>query len=239
MADGMAVAALSMNNDMQRMSSISHNLTNALTPGYKREMSFMSVLSDQDMTLSNTNISAPIPQLSSVTDMKPAALRITGNPLDVAIENQGFFEVQHDGQTFYTRQGNFSLDANGQLRNVAGDTVMGLAGSLQLSSSQPSIDRSGKILENGKLVGQLKVVNFVDPSLLQSVGEGKFLQGSAVLKNDGSTLVRQGHLEASNVNTAAEIIKMIEPMRHFETGQKIIQMYDDMTERAISKLGEF
>ncbi len=82
-------------------------------------------------------------------------------------------------------------------------------------------------------------MQFDDPRLLQYVGEGKFVQASAAVKADEKVSVRQAYLEASNVNTAAEMVKMIETMRHFETGQKVIQMYDAMNERAISKLGEF
>lgn len=237
MSDGFTIAALSMTNDMQRLSSISQNLTNALTPGYKREVALGAAFSS--MVVGNGAFDAAVPSMSSVIDMKPATLRFTGNPLDIAIENGGFFEVIRDGQVYYTRQGNFSLSASGQLLTQSGDVVNGLSGEMKLTTSQPTIDRQGRVLENGVPVGQLKVVQFDDVRLLQGVGEGKFLQASASIKPDEAVSVRQAHLEASNVNTASEMVKMIETMRHFETGQKIIQMYDEMNERAISKLGEF
>lgn len=237
MPDGFSIAALGMNNDMQRLNSISQNLTNALTPGYKREVPLSTAFSN--MISGNGAFSTPIPSASSVLDLKQGTLRYTGNPLDLAIENTGFFELQRDNQIYYTRQGSFALDANGNLVTQSGDIVNGMSGSLKLNTSQPTFDRQGNIFENGKLVGQLKVVQFVDPNLLQSVGEGKFVQGGATIKSEDKIAVRQSHLEASNVNTAAEMVRMIETMRHFETGQKIIQMYDEMNERAISKLGEF
>jgi len=244
MADGFSIAALGMINDMERMNGISQNLTNALTPGYKRSIPFNTVLSGINATSATPGLGAPAPVASApvaamVLDMKQGTLRATGNPLDLAIENSGFFEVQRDGQTYYTRQGNFVIDASARLATQTGDVVSGLSGDLKLTGSQPTIDRKGQILENGKVVGQIKLVQFDDPTLLQAVGEGKYLQGGASLKSDDKIAVRQGHLEASNVNTAAEMVRMIETMRHFETGQKIIQMYDAMNEGVISKLGQF
>lgn len=236
MSDGLPIAALSMINDMQRLTSISQNLTNAMTPGYKREMPVNAVFSSM---ISDKNLSMSIPEMSKVLDMKQGTLRYTGNPLDVAIESNGFFEIHRGEEVYYTRQGNFSLDAEGRLVTSSGDVVNFISGDLRLTTGQPSIDRDGRVMENGKQIGQIKIVHFDDPTLMHSVGEGKFVQSTATVKADGKVAVRQAHLEASNVNTAAEMVKMIETMRHFESGQKVIQMYDEMSERAISKLGEF
>lgn len=237
MPDGFTIAALSMTNDMQRLSSISQNLTNALTPGYKREIPLTTAFAN--MVSGNGAFNASVPAASGLIDMKQSTVRYTGNPLDLAIENNGFFEIVRDGKVYYTRQGNFTLDPAGRLITQSGDIVNGSSGDLRLTGSQPTIDRQGNIIENGKQVGQLKIVQFEDARMLQGVGEGKFLQAGAAIKPEEKVTVRQSHLEASNVNTAAEMVKMIETMRHFETGQKIIQMYDAMNERAISKLGEF
>ncbi|TCS37713.1 flagellar basal-body rod protein FlgG [Paucimonas lemoignei] len=237
MPDGFTIAALSMTNDMQRLSSISQNLTNALTPGYKREIPLTAAFAS--MVSGNGAFSADLPSASGQIDMKQSALRHTGNPLDLAIENNGFFEIIRDGKAYYTRQGNFTLDPTGRLVTQSGDIVNGVSGDIRLTTSQPTIDSQGNVIENGKPIGQLKIVHFEDPRMLQAVGEGKFLQAGAAIKAEEKIALRQSHLETSNVNTAAEMVKMIETMRHFETGQKIIQMYDAMNERAISKLGEF
>jgi flagellar basal-body rod protein FlgF len=238
MSDGITISAISMSNDMQRLNHISQNLTNALTPGYKRSIPFDTILSAV-RTNGDQNFTALIHETVSTLDMRQGTLRATGNSLDLGIENAGFFEIQHDGQTFYTRQGNFALDSSGRLVTQGGDLVMGVDGELRLASNQPTIDRQGRILENGKSVGQIKLVEFFDPNQLQNLGEGKYIQGNADVKPNGKIAMRQGHLEGSNVNTASEMVRMIETMRHFETGQKIIQMYDEMNGRAITKLGEF
>ncbi len=237
MPEGLSIAAMGMTGDMQRLDAISQNLVNGLTPGFKRGIAVGTSFSA--LVMGNGMFSASVPANSTLPDMKPATVRFTGNVLDVAIENAGFFEVRHDGQAYYTRQGNFTLDASGRLVTQAGHAVSGSSGEILLGTAKPGIDAQGNIVEDGKPVAQLKLVRFANPSLLQRSGDGLFLQGSAVIDAEGATRVRQSHLEVSNVNTAAEMVRLIETMRHFEAGQKVIQMIDAMNERAISKLGEF
>jgi flagellar basal-body rod protein FlgF len=236
MSDGLSIAALGMAADVQRFNAISQNLANAMTPGYKRALpagaSFANVLLNQGL------LAAPVPAFTAVPDMKPATLRFTGNPLDVALESEGYFELQHEGRSIYTRQGNFALDAAGRLVTQGGLQVSGSGGEIRPASAQVVIDRQGNLLENGKPVAQLKLVRFENPALLQPIGNGQFLQGSAVIDSSRTPQVRQAHLEASNVNSAAEMVRLIETLRHFEAGQKAIQMIDAMNERAISRLGE-
>ncbi|MDO8299537.1 flagellar hook-basal body protein [Lacisediminimonas sp.] len=237
MPEGLSIAAIGMKGDMQRLATISQNLVNAATPGFKRDIAVGTSFSA--LVMGNGLFSAPVPASAVLPDLKPATLRFTGNALDVAIESAGFFEVRHEGQTFYTRQGNFAIDATGRLVTQAGHAVAGSSGDILLSTPKPVIDAQGNIVENGKPVAQLKLVRFSNPSLLQRSGDGLFLQGGAAIEPEGVSRVRQSHLEVSNVNTAAEMVRLIETMRHFEAGQKVIQMIDAMNERAISKLGEF
>lgn len=239
MADGITIAALSMINDMQHMNNISQNITNALTPGYKRSTPFNVVMSTLQTGNGKSSFSAPLPTAAAMLDMKQGTVRQTGNPLDLAIDGNGFFEIQSNDKTYYTRQGQFTLDNNGMLVTSTGEAVAGLSGTLRLSSDKPAIDRQGMVLENGKPAGQIKIVQFTDNSLLQYVGEGKYVQASASIKPQEKASLRQGQLETSNVNSTVEMVRMIETMRHFESGQKIIQMYDEMNERLITKLGEF
>jgi len=117
---------------------------------------------------------------------------------------------------------------------------MGVSGELQLTTSQPVIDASGKILEGERQVGQVKLVKFTDPRTLDAVGSGMYRAGpDSTVKYDGYDRIQQGYTEASNVNSMTEMVKMIETMRHFESGQKVIQSYNDMLEKSIHTLGEF
>lgn len=238
MADGMALAALSMINDMNRLSLIGQNVTNSISVGYKREVVSQNAFSNLLLDSRGKGASVPVPGLSTTVDMRPGALRPTGNKLDLAIEGPGFFEIADKAGTYYTRQGAFTLDASGRLVTPAGEAVSGVSGDIRLSSPFPRVDRQGYVYDGDKQVGQLKVVMVDDARLMTKAGQSHFSLGKANIMT-GEGVVRQGHTEASNVDTGTEMVKLIETTRHFESGQKVIQIYDEMTERAISKLGEF
>lgn len=240
MSDGMTIAAASMQNDMQRLNILSQNIANALTPAYKRDLAVTSGFSAFMAGGAGQLQEMSLPGFSAATDFSTAVMRNSGNPLDLAIEDGSFFEVSDDRGTYYTRHGSFMLDARGQLVTASGERVAGVSGDIQLGNAHPVIDRQGRVLENGELVAQIKLVRFADSGKLIRAGAGKYLQGDALIDAtaaDGS--LRQGFLEASNVSTSSEMVRLIETMRHFEGGQKVIRMYDEMLDRAISKLGEF
>lgn len=243
MSDGMKIAAMSMLNDMQKLTSISENIANAVTPGYKRTGT-QTLFSSMIPALPSASTASLAPILQTYTDMRPGALRYTASALDVAIESSGFFELNSAGQIYYTRQGNFTLDTQGRLVTQKGEIVNGVSGEIRLTSDTPSIDRQGRVFENEKQIGQLKVVEFSHPEALVRASEGKYqvdnaLETTQIIPANDKSIVRQKYLEASNVNATTEMVKMIEVMRHFESGQKVIQMYDEMMDKAITKLGEF
>ena len=242
MIDALTTAAASMSNDLSRMTSIGHNLANASTPGYKRHVAagaepFVQALEDQARAAG----AAPAGNGMAV-DHKHGTLRPTGAALDVAIGGDGFFEVRTDAGVAYTRRGDFRIDATGQLVTHAGHQVMGTAGPLVLRSAAPVIGKDGRILEGEHEVGRLKVVHFAKPQQLARTGDGGLFtapETAAETPEQQPPKLYQGHLEASNVNTASEMIKMIETVRHFEAMQKVVHGSDEMTERALRKLGEF
>jgi flagellar basal-body rod protein FlgF len=241
MADGAAIAAAGMSSDIQRINIISHNLANTLTPAYKR-MWAVSTGFDALMAPNGKPEQAGNPAgVETSSDFRPAPSRHTGNPLDIAIEGDAFFEL-HDtaGPTIFTRQGSLALDAGGRLVAPGGAAVAGMGGDIRLESDQVRIDRAGRILDKDTVVGQIKLVRFDDARKLVPAGLGRYTQGSALAEPAGeSTVLRQGHVEASNVVPADEMVRLIETMRHFEGGQKIMQWYDDMLEQALSRLGQY
>jgi flagellar basal-body rod protein FlgF len=233
--DALSAAAGSMADDVSRLSTISQNLANATTVGYKREIPpsspFVRALSEAAGADAGT-------ASTSIVDHRAGTLRFTGNALDLALEGDAFFEIETEHGAAYTRRGDFGVDAGGRLVTQSGDVVQGTGGALQLSTASPRIDREGRVFDADKLVGQLKIVQFADPRLLVRQSGGAFRSEQAPAVADGAKL-RQGHLEASNVNTAAEMVKLIETMRHFEATQKVVQGVDEMMERSLRKLGEF
>ena len=242
MPDGAALAAASMAVEMQRINVVSHNLANTLTPAYKRlwpvTAIFKNVLSDASADGSALPSAGMV--IDQAVDFRSAPLRQTGNSLDLAIEGKGFFEI-HDGETIYfSRQGNFTLDATGRLVTAAGMAVAGLGGDIRLQSNQVRIDSLGRIYEKDQQVAQIKLIAFQDAARLTPAGDGRYTAANASMQvADGNVSVRQGYIESSNVVAADEMVRLIGAMRRFEAGQKIIQSYDAMLDKALSRLGEF
>jgi len=241
MVDAIGAAVAAMTNDLSRMNVIGQNLANASTTGYRRELAVAAPFQDVLATGAGHSMTTATPgRIDRIADFKPGMLQPTRNPLDLAIEGDGFFEIMTDAGPRYTRQGNFRLDAVGRLVTESGSPVMGDSGEVVLKSTQVSIDGQGRILEGDRPAGQLRIARFADPQTLTHVGSGMYAMGDgSTLKTDGYARVRQGFLEGSNVNSTQEMVKMIETVRHFETGQKVIQAYDDILSQALNKLGEF
>jgi flagellar basal-body rod protein FlgG len=181
-----------------------------------------------------------MPEVSTSIDTRPGSIKLTSEALDLAIEGEGFFEVAMPDGPAYTRHGRFHLDARGRLVTEAGAAVMGRSGELQLTGTQPSIDRQGVVTDAGKTVGQLKAVTFPAGTSLVRLGDGLYRPSSAgVVPQESKDPVRQGYVENSNVASMTEMVRLVETMRHFESAQKVIQGYDEMLEKSLRKLGEF
>ena len=248
MADALAITAASMFNDMQRMSTLSHNLANATTPGFRREIAYTRPFADQladqlaDQIAArpgHAGVRALLPDFRSTIDHRPGTLRPTNAPLDLAIEGDGYFEVQADDGVAYTRQGDFQLDSRGRLVNRSGLPVLGNSGEITLGNGAVRIDSQGRVFEDQRDAGQLRLLRFERPQTLQALGEGLFRAPSEAAAPVESPRVRQAHLENSNVQTTREMVHLIETMRHFEAGQKLIQGVDEILGRAIRTLGEY
>ena len=237
MADVLAIAAASMAQDVARMTTISHNLANALTPGFRREMAAARPFIDH---LGGAAAAALLqPAAAVLTDQRQATLRATGAPLDLALEGEGFFEVQAPDGPAYTRHGEFHLDAGGRLVTSAGLAVMGQGGDIVLGSGRVRVDAQGRVFEDDRPAGQLRLVRFEQASALRASGDGLFRADGVVPAPAADLRVRQGQLENSNVSTMTEMVRLIETMRHFEASQRLVQNVDDSLGRAIRTLGEF
>ena len=235
MADVLSITAASMAMDMQRLATISHNLANATTPAFRRELSTTRPFFEW---VDSVSLQAPLPQVRSLIDQRPGTLRQTGAPLDVAIEGPGWFEVMSPDGPAYTRRGDFQLDARGVLVTHQGFAVMGQSGEITLGNGPVRIDGQGRVFDADRNAGQLRVVEFARPAALVDAGDGVFRADDAGATPVAQPAVRQGHLENGNVQTVGEMVRLIETMRRFETSQKLIQGVDEVLGRAIRTLGE-
>lgn len=257
----LAVTLTGMQQDMDRLDRIALNLANVSTPGYKREvaiarpfadaMSDVSSVSDEMAGAAGHADPSQVPgALQVLFDTRPGTLKLTGEPFDVALAGDGFFEVATDSGLAYTRQGNFRVDARGRLVTAQGYPVMGKNGDIYLTTQTPAIDAFGNVTEPnattgpslnapGTPVDQLKVVRFDDAKTLQRLGGGLIAPGAGMtVVGEADAQVRQGALENANVSSLQEMVQMMQTMRHFESMQKVTQGYDDMIGTAIHKLGD-
>jgi flagellar basal-body rod protein FlgF len=208
-----------------KFETISNNIANLNTNAFRKDIiSFNEALSMNYL---------------SETDFTPGIVRHTGNDLDVALEGQGFFKVQTPKGVRYTRDGAFSLNAQGVLVTKNGDAVLGENGPITIAGGKLTITNDGQVVVDGTQVDKLKLVAFKRPEFLSKEGSSYYFhQGeeSEVLAA-AETDVKQSYLEGSNVNPTAEMIKMVEAYRSFESAQKAIQTIDEMTGKMINDQG--
>jgi flagellar basal-body rod protein FlgF len=224
MERGLYIAASGMLAEQIRQDQISNDLANASTPGYKADRTsqagFGELLLANSVTGATVGSQGTAVTVSKIeTDFSPKPARETGEPLDFAIVGEGFFTVQTDRGTRYTRNGQFTADAQGRLVTAQGDPVLG---------------RGGRPVPVGR-------DGHVDPRLLQVVNlrNPRKDGDSLVSGTPGGTggQVRAGALEASGADAARSMVDMISSMRAFEAGQKVIQTIDETLGKAATQVG--
>lgn len=240
---------------MKRLDVIASNLANAATNGFKQDrLAFDSVLAG------NLNPPAVPPaqtadpvllQERMQTDFSAGALLQTGNPLDLALQGDGFFAVRTPEGVAYTRQGSFRLATDGTLVTANGYPVLSRAGDRPeegqpividvaglAGGSKPSVDNQGTITINGEPVGTLAIFDFAKPYQLNKAAGTFFVAAEGATPQAASPLtsVAQGALEQSNVNSISEMVQMVEASRFFESCQRMVRSFDDMAAKAVNDL---
>jgi len=227
---------------MKQLDVLAHNLANVNTPGFKKDtISFESVLAAS--AVQGTDGSEDSPMLVKemyATDYSSGQVKVTDNTFDIALDGDGFFAINTPQGKAYTRQGNFKIDANSKLVTADGYEVLGRGAPIVINGGSVSFDEKGKILVEGLETGAIDVVDFPKPYDLKKIGSALFMPNSTDVTPQAATntVVRQGYLEGSNVNTLEEMVRMIETTRSSETCQKMIQNYDQMTAKAVNELGK-
>ncbi|MCP9471305.1 MAG: flagellar hook basal-body protein [Nitrospira sp.] len=169
------------------------------------------------------------------TTFEPGRIKLTGNPLDLAIQGEGFFEVQTPHGLRYTRNGMFSLDGRRRLVTNLGYPVMGTAGEIKIPVGKLEITSQGAIKVDDKPVATIKLVEFPPDGMPQKVSEGLFASDKGGPAKRST--IEVGHIEESNVNVIGEMVKLMSGMRGYESAQKLIQTLDRMAETAIQEVG--
>lgn len=217
----------------RHMDIFAQNMANANTSGYKKErISFRDFLIPVDNNPGMVDDGRAMSVLStSLTDFSPGNQIKTSNPLDVAINGEGFFALEDNK---YTRNGSFEIDTEGYLVTHDGMKVLGNGGPIAIEGSKVDINSSGEVFVDDVSVGTLKVVDFADKSDLSKLTGGVFTTEETADQVD--TRVNQGFIEASNVEVLREMVKMINALREFEAYQKMIRTFDEAASQTTNDL---
>jgi flagellar basal-body rod protein FlgG len=250
------IAKTGLEAQQTQLDVIANNLANVGTNGFKRSRAVFEDLlyqtlrqpgaqsSQQTQLSSGLQIGTGVHPVATVKIFNQGNLQQTGNPLDVAIQGNGFFQVlQPDGTTAYTRNGSFQVDSQGALVTASGFHVQPQitipASALSITIGQ---DGTVSVLLPGSIkptqVGTQQLVNFVNPTGLQSAGENLYLEtassgtpGANTPGTNGLGKLSPGNVETSNVNVVEEMVNMIQTQRAYEMNSKAISTSDQMLQK--------
>lgn len=256
MLKGLYTAYTGMINEQHRMDTMTNNLANATTNGFKKEgatsQSFDRVLAYKIKDTSEApnlpkrlgGISLGVKTGENYVDYSGGPFKETGNTLDLALSGNGFFTISFTnkaGETSvkYTRDGNFTMDSRGYLLTQDGDFVLNDNG--RPVRLDPNLDiyieRSGDIYQDGLYADNIGITDFENYDYLERYGENYFqpVEGARIV--DADTSVYSGYLEMANMSVVTEMVNMITIQRQYEANQKVITTYDSTLEDAVNQTG--
>jgi flagellar basal-body rod protein FlgF len=242
--DQIAIAATSgLQARMEALDMLANNLANSTTNGFKSDREFYSVFSAADNGWSTDASSSSLPMVQKQwTDFSQGELQPTGNPLDLALNGKGFFEVKGPSGPLYTRNGSFNVSSSGALTTADGYAVMDNARKpIQTVPGTPvEITPDGSVQQSGEEIARLLVVDFKDSSVLAKQGGSYFVNSNSEQKPTPvtDTTVEQGKTEGSNVAPAESAVRLVGLMRQFEMLQKAITMTTDMDKKALEEVAK-
>lgn len=249
----MHIARTGLDAQDTRMRVISNNLANVNTTGFKRDRAAFETLSYQVVTAAGSastqesryatglNLGTGVRVQGTARIDTQGSLQTTGNSLDLAMDGDGFFQVQlPGGQLGYTRAGNFARSAEGLLVTSEGYQVMpGVT--IPEGTTAITIGGDGTVSATvagqteASQLGQIQIASFANPAGLQASGDNYLVETAAsgavnlgIAGQDGRGQIRQGMLEGSNVNVVEELVDMIETQRAYEVNSKMISATDEM-----------
>ena len=215
------------------MEVAAQNIANSTTPGYKRHISFVKLMSR------DTFDDAPSGSEEISVDLSSGKLSTTGAPSDLAIAGDGFFVVNGAEGPLLTRRGQFQRTADGRLVDGQGRALqVEGGGDLVLKGAEFKVLEDGAVIENGVASAKLAVVNIENPRSVHFVAGDVYDASLSAMTQVEKPSVHQGMLEASNISMGAEMVSIMGALRRAETGQRLVGLYDDLMGRVISTIGQ-
>jgi flagellar basal-body rod protein FlgG len=250
------IAKTGLDAQQTQLDVISNNLANVSTNGFKRSRAIFEDLlyqtlrqpgaaSSQQTTIpSGLMLGVGVRPVATEHIFIQGSLQKTENALDLAVNGQGFFQIQMpDGTLAYTRDGAFQMDSTGQMVTSSG-YPLSPAITIPSDATSITISRDGivSVLQAGSTtpteIGTIQLASFVNVGGLQSVGENLYVEtassGTPTPNTPGTNgvgVLNQGYVETSNVNVAEELVQMIQTQRAYELNSRAIQTSDSMLGR--------
>lgn len=246
MIKGLYTSALGLSVLNKQQEITSNNLANAQTVGYKKDV----LVAESFPEMLHYRLNAPEdygktpPQVGSLSlgvnisevfiDQSAGTRKTSENPLAMSLAGEGFFTVSTPNGERYTRNGDFTTDAQGRLVTTAGYPLIGEKGEIVLDGTGIQVDQQGRIYNSdGVAVDRLKIVDFSTP--LSKEGDTLFVGENP--QTVAEPKVVQGTIEQSNVQILTEMVNMITIMRSYEANQKVIQSIDTSLDKAVNEVG--
>jgi flagellar basal-body rod protein FlgF len=250
---GLYTAASGMMLQLARQDVVANNIANVNTAGFKKDTTTCRAFPDMLISRLGEVTSNPDATRSSlppvvigglgtgavvdriITDFSQGNTKKTDNPLDLALNGEGYFVVQTPQGERFTRDGSFKLNEEGLLTTNQGYPVLDQDDNQIWADSDFTVNSQGDILVDGEVIARLKIVTFIDPQMLQKEGDNLRSQGQ--YEWAANPQVMQGYLEESNVNAVKEMINLITVTRAYESLQKVVQAEDETIAAAIDQAG--
>ena len=238
MESSLYVAAAAQRNMYKQLTVVANNIANMNTAGYRTEnVDFKSIVSRTPKE------DVHFPTIAKMyTSTQQGALQETGNPLDIAISGTGWLSINTPSGTAYTRDGRFQITAFGELQTLEGNAVLDAGGGpIQLDprSGPPVISPDGRILSNGRVVGNIGIFEVPNETMIGRYSNSAiFTDRPGIPVAPGSNnSISQGFIENSNVNPLQELASLIAIQQTFTSATKLIDKADNTLSRSVNELG--
>lgn len=220
----------------RNMTMVANNIANSTTAGYKAQRMMFELAREKPVPSQPLDF---VTDRATYLDLAPGTIQQTGNPLDVAVDGEGYFTVRMaDGKQVYTRNGGFQLSPEGSLVDQNGNVVMGDGGTeiqFQPETKDITIAADGTITSDTQVLGKLSVVTFTDKAQqLMPYGDGYYEARNGAIGTPATMPhLIQGAIEGSNVSAVKEMTNMMEIVRNYQSVQKILENEHERIRNAV------
>ena len=245
MSHGFYTAAQAMLIQQRRLNTISNNIANVKTNGYKKEETVISSFQESLMYRLENNQKTLVGSESKLQGIDEinfkfdiANLEDTNRSLDIALASEGFFTVRQNNTIFYTRDGSFDIDSEGYLITSNGARVQGTSGDIRVMDDSFIVNETGLVMNSkGQILNMLLIQSPNEQSKLVKMNNGYFTETSGNM-NQTVPWTIQSMLESSNIDVTEEMTQLIQVQRNFQTVSNALKAIDQLNARAFSEIGK-